>query len=33
MILKKAMEEAGVDIPVEQVVISTRGDILERRAA
>ena len=33
MILKRAMEEAGVDIPIEQVVISTRGEVLHRAAA
>jgi len=31
MIIKKGMEMAGVNIPMEQVVISTRGQILERR--
>lgn len=30
VILKKSMEAAGVNIPVEQVVISARGDILKR---
>ena len=33
MIVKKGMEMAGVDIPMEEVVISTRGKILERRQA
>jgi len=31
MIIKKAMEDAGKDIPMEEAVISTRGKILERR--
>lgn len=31
MIVKKGMEVSGVNIPMEQVVISTRGQILERR--
>ena len=31
MIIKKAMEDAGKDIPLEEAVISTRGEILERR--
>ncbi len=31
MIVKKGMEMAGVNIPMEEVVISTRGQILERR--
>ena len=31
MIVKKAMERAKVAIPVEEVVISTRGNVLERR--
>ena len=30
-IIKKGMELSGVSIPMEQVVISTRGKILERR--
>jgi hypothetical protein len=29
-ILTKAMEKAGVDIPLEQLVISSRGNIIER---
>jgi Fe-S-cluster-containing hydrogenase component 2 len=33
MIVKKGLELSGKDIPMEQVVISTRGKILERRAA
>jgi hypothetical protein len=35
MIVKKAMEIAGTDIPLEEVVISTRGEILkkDKRAA
>jgi NAD-dependent dihydropyrimidine dehydrogenase PreA subunit len=33
MIVKRAMAAAGKDIPMEQVVISTRGDILKRKAA
>jgi Pyruvate/2-oxoacid:ferredoxin oxidoreductase delta subunit len=33
MILKKAMEAAGKEIPLEEVVISTGGEILERKAA
>jgi hypothetical protein len=32
-IIKKALEAAGKEIPVEEVVISTRGDILGRKAA
>lgn len=31
MIVKKGMELSGVSIPMEEVVISTRGKILERR--
>jgi len=31
MIVKKGMELSGVTIPMEEVVISTRGKILERR--
>ena len=31
MIVKKGMQMSGVDIPMEQVVISTRGQILDRR--
>jgi hypothetical protein len=31
MIIKKGMEMSGVNIPMEHVVISTRGQILERR--
>ena len=31
MIVKKGMEMSGVNIPMEQVVISTRGQILDRR--
>lgn len=31
MIVKKGMEMAGVDIPMEEVVISTRGQILQRK--
>ena len=31
MIIKKGMEMSGANIPMEQVVISTRGQILERR--
>jgi Pyruvate/2-oxoacid:ferredoxin oxidoreductase delta subunit len=30
MIVKKGMESAGVQIPLEQVVVSTRGKILKR---
>ena len=30
MIVKRGMEMAGVDIPMEEVVISTRGKILQR---
>jgi Pyruvate/2-oxoacid:ferredoxin oxidoreductase delta subunit len=30
MIVKKGMESAGVQIPMEQVVVSTRGKILQR---
>ena len=32
MIVKKAMEVAGKEIPMEQVVISTRGQVLKRAA-
>ncbi len=32
MIVKKGMELSGVTIPMEEVVISTRGKILERRS-
>ncbi len=32
MIVKKAMEAAGKEIPMEQVVISTRGQVLKRVA-
>ena len=31
MIIKKGMELSGVNIPMEQVVISTRGRVLDRR--
>jgi NAD-dependent dihydropyrimidine dehydrogenase PreA subunit len=31
MIVKKGMEMSGVNIPMEQIVISTRGQILDRR--
>lgn len=31
MIVKKGMEMAGVEIPMEEVVISTRGKILQRK--
>lgn len=31
MIVKKGMQKAGVDIPMEEVVISTRGQILQRK--
>ena len=31
MIVKKGMELSGVQIPMEEVVISTRGKVLERR--
>jgi hypothetical protein len=30
VIIKKAMELAGKEIPLDQVIISTRGEILER---
>jgi len=30
MIIKKAMAEAGKEIPLEEVVIGTRGEILRR---
>jgi NAD-dependent dihydropyrimidine dehydrogenase PreA subunit len=30
MIVKKALDDAGVDIPLQQVVVSTRGEILNR---
>jgi hypothetical protein len=31
MIVKKGMELSGVTIPMEEIVISTRGKVLERR--
>jgi NAD-dependent dihydropyrimidine dehydrogenase PreA subunit len=31
MIIKKAMQMAGVEIPMEEVIISTRGQILQRK--
>jgi hypothetical protein len=31
MIVKKGLEKAGKTVPMEQVVISTRGQILERQ--
>jgi hypothetical protein len=31
MIVKKGMELSGVQIPMEEVVISTRGQILQRK--
>jgi len=31
VILKRAMDAAGRKIPLEQVVISTRGEILSRK--
>jgi len=31
MIVKKGMQMAGVDIPMEEVIISTRGQILQRK--
>ena len=31
MIVKKGMQLSGVTIPMEEVVISTRGEVLERR--
>ncbi len=33
MIIEKAMKAAGKEIPLEEVVISTRGEILGRKAA
>jgi hypothetical protein len=30
-IVKKAMQQSGVSIPVEEVIISTRGKILQHR--
>jgi hypothetical protein len=33
MIVKKGMETAKVKVPLETVVVSTRGAILERRKA
>jgi Fe-S-cluster-containing hydrogenase component 2 len=30
MIVKKALDDAGVDIPLKEVVVSTRGEILSR---
>ena len=32
-IIKKGMEKAGKTVPMETVVISTRGQILEQRVA
>ena len=32
-IVKKGMEKAGKTVPMETVVISTRGEILEQRVA
>ncbi|OPX37133.1 MAG: 4Fe-4S ferredoxin [Deltaproteobacteria bacterium] len=32
VIVKRAMEAAGKEIPVEQVVISTRGEVLQKKA-
>jgi hypothetical protein len=32
MIVKQAMKAAGKEIPMEQVVISTRGEILQKTA-
>ena len=31
MIVKKGMEKAGKQIPIEKVVISLQGEILDRR--
>jgi hypothetical protein len=33
MIVKKGMELAGKDIPIEKIVISSKGDILRRDSA
>jgi hypothetical protein len=30
LIIKRGMELAGKDIPIDQVVISTRGEVLKR---
>jgi hypothetical protein len=32
MILKKAMKDAGKDVPTEMVVISARGKVLNRES-
>jgi len=32
MIIKKAVEKAGVSVPIEQITISTRGEELERKS-
>jgi len=32
MIIKKAVEKAGVTVPIEQITISTRGEELERKS-
>jgi Fe-S-cluster-containing hydrogenase component 2 len=32
VIVKRAMAEAGVDIPTEEIVLSTRGEVLQRVA-
>jgi len=32
VIIKKAIEKAGVNVPVEQITISTRGEELERKS-
>jgi len=32
VIVNRAMEAAGKEIPVEQVVISTRGEVLQKKA-
>jgi hypothetical protein len=31
MIVKKGMEASGVNVPSREVVVSTRGEILEER--
>lgn len=32
MIIKRAMEAAGKEIPIDQVIISTRGEVLQKNA-
>ncbi|MBW2096249.1 MAG: 4Fe-4S ferredoxin [Deltaproteobacteria bacterium] len=32
MIIKRAMDAAGKELPIEQVIISTRGEVLQKKA-